>query len=61
MTINDRYNPGIHVSQKVTDKLNTDFMDLLEIAFRNAPDTKTREEIVEIARSFKENLEKVRV
>lgn len=61
MTINDRYNLGIHVSQKVTDKLNTDFMDLLEIAFRNAPDTKTREEIVEIARSFKENLEKVRV
>ncbi|MCO7128425.1 hypothetical protein NIE88_22135 [Sporolactobacillus shoreicorticis] len=42
-----------------TDKLNTDSMDLLEIALRNAPDTKTHEEIVKIARSFKENLEKI--
>lgn len=42
------------------DQINTDFMDLVNIAFENARDEKTRFEIVQLERLFKEHLNAAR-
>ncbi|MFX3618635.1 MAG: hypothetical protein ACE3JK_14095 [Sporolactobacillus sp.] len=44
-----------------TDKLNADFMDVVEIALSNVQDENARFQIIAITREFKEHLDEIRV
>ncbi|MCO7176144.1 hypothetical protein ACFP7A_08975 [Sporolactobacillus kofuensis] len=42
-----------------TDKLNADFMDMMEIALNNTQNLANQREIIELQRQFKDHLNEV--